>query len=39
LRAGHAEIRKRVPVMVEDRVLSEDIDAVRRLLDEGAFSA
>ncbi len=39
LRAGYRAIRERVPVMVADRVLSRDIEAVRGLLALGAFDA
>jgi histidine ammonia-lyase len=39
LRAGHRAIRSRVPVMIEDRILSDDIEAVRSLVVNGVFDA
>ena len=39
LEAVHAAIRARVPAMMEDRPLSPDIVAVRRLIDDGSLVA
>ncbi|MDE2251299.1 MAG: histidine ammonia-lyase [Gammaproteobacteria bacterium] len=37
LRAAYAAVRARVPVMINDRVVGEDIAAVAALLDAGRF--
>jgi histidine ammonia-lyase len=37
LRAGHAFLRERVPVMIRDRPIAPDIAAVRRTIDDGSL--
>jgi histidine ammonia-lyase len=37
LRAAHAHLRARVPAMMEDRPIAPDIEAVRRLIDDGSL--
>jgi histidine ammonia-lyase len=39
LQAAHAHIRTRVPPMMTDRPIYEDIETVRRLIDDGSLLA
>ncbi len=39
LRAAHAHLRAQVPAMMTDRVISPDIMAVRKLIDDGSLLA
>jgi histidine ammonia-lyase len=37
-RAAHALVRRQVAPLGDDRVLADDVESVRKLIDEGAFS-